>query len=125
MESKRISIGTARIEGLTYEPHYDEAQHHFYWKFSFHDSSMLFYQDISFICIGDDRDAAKGHFAIVCELFRTANIYEGDKVAVISDDNGKVLAIAGIGEEKWIDVRDYRLKLFKNLDIQYDSLRVF
>ena len=123
---KRITIGTSRIEGLTYEPHYDEENHYFYWKFTFTDSSMLLYQDLSFVCIGDDREAAKGHYAEVCEKLRACDIREGEKVAVLSEDDGKVIAIAGIGEETWIDVKDwYTLKSFKDLFAPYDSLRVF
>lgn len=60
------------------------------------------------------------------ENFKEANIFEGNEVAVIFEDDGTVIAIGNLGEDVWIDVTDHFVKKpFKDLNIVITSLKVY
>ena len=129
MDSKRINIGTARIEGLINEPRCSKsyANHYYSWNIEFHESSTLLLQQTFYkFFMGETEDEAKKAYSQSCENFRKSEIYEGDQVAVLFEDGGEVIAIAKTGEETWIDVRDkFTPKTFEELGISATSLRVF
>jgi len=126
MKKRRINIATARIKGLTKPPYYFEHRGFYAWSVTFSDSSTLGFDNLPFIKVGDTKEEGE----ILCnqlkENFKEAHIHEGDKVAVIFNNDGNVIAIGSIGKDLWIDVTDkFAKKTFKELNIVITSLRVY
>ena len=54
------------------------------------------------------------------------NIHDGDKVAVIFDEEGNILALGKMKEDVWLDVTDdFKKKSFAELNIDITSLKVY
>ena len=129
MKFKRVSIATARIEGLAKPPYY--FKHGYYaWDILFHDSSTVSLCDLPYIKVGDTEEEGNLFYDQLKKNFNEAHINDGDKVAVILEDDafdeGLVLAIGNIGENAWIDVTDkFVKKTFAELNIIPISLTVY
>ena len=126
MKCQGINIATARIHGLNQPPYYFDHRCYYAWSISFSDSSTLFFKNLPFIRVADTEEDSIVKCNQLKENFKNAHIYEGDKVAIIFDKDGTVLAIGCAREDEWIDVRDnFVKKTFLELNIVVTSLKVY
>ena len=78
------------------------------------------------IKIGDTKIQSQAFHAKIIKAFMEARIKNGSNVAVIYDiDSCKILAIALRGRGAWIDIRDFSVKGFPDLNIIITFLEVF
>ena len=96
MKFQRVNIATARIKGLKNSPYYFEPHCYYAWDIIFEDTSTLFFNNLPFIKVGNTEEEGKVFCNQLKENFNKAHIYDGDKVAVIFEDDGRVLAIGNI-----------------------------
>ena len=128
MKIQGINIARARINGLNNPPYYFSHKCYYAWDITFTDSSILFFENLTFIRVGDYKEEAESFCNQLKEHFKEAHIYEGDEVAVIFNDNGYVIAIGSLCSDEglWIDVTDcFVKKPFKDLNIVVTSLKVY
>ena len=86
----------------------------------------MFFNNLPFIKVGNTEEEGKVFCNQLKENFNKAHIYDGDKVAVIFGDDGRVLAIGNTGEDSWIDATDkFAKKTFAELNIVITSLKVY
>ena len=110
MKFQKVNIATARIKGLKKPPYYFD--HHCYYAWD--------------IKVGNTEEEGEVFCNQFKENFNEAHIYDGDKVAVIFGDDGRVLAIGNTGEDAWIDTTDkFVKKTFAELNIVITSLKVY
>ncbi len=125
MNFQEVNIATARIEGLKKSPYYFNHQCYWSWDIIFFDTSTLTFNNLPFIKVGDTEEEGVSFCNQLKENFKQANIYDGDKVAVLFEANGDIRAISSIGQDSWIDVTDkFVNKTFKELNIVITSLKV-
>ncbi len=126
MKNENLSIATAKISGLESSPYYFNSKCYWAWNIMFNKSSSLLFNNLPFIYLTKDSEEE----AIKCcnELksqFASADIYDGDKVAIMFREDGSVRAIGRIGVNAWIDVEDnFTFKTFAELNIAITSLTV-
>ena len=126
MKCQEINIATARIEGLTNPPYYFDHRCFYAWSITFSDTSTLFFNNLSFIKVGDTEEEGENFCNQLKENFKVAHIHEGDTIAVIFENDCNVIAIGSLGEDLWIDVTDkFVKKTFEELNIVITSLRVY
>ena len=126
MNFQKINIATARIEGLTEPPHYFDHHCYYTWNLVFKDTSTFAFNNIPFIKVGNTEEEGEFFCNQLKENFNEAHIYDGDKVAVIFGDDGRVLAIGNTGSDAWIDTTDkFVKKTFSELNIVITSLKVY
>lgn len=125
MKFKEVGISTARIKGLKEEPYWFE--HHCFWAWgiNFEETSYLGVLNLSNIYLAEEQDKAKEACDKFKMAFKEAWIHDGDRVAVMHDKNGTVIAIGRIGADKWVDVKDkFVCKTFKDLNIIITALKI-
>ena len=126
MEFKKVSIATARIKGLRKPTYYVSHYCYYAWDIMFEDTSTLFFNNLPFIKVGNTEEEAEIFCNQLKKNFKEAHIYDGDKVAVIFGDDGRVRAIGNTGEDAWIDTTDkFVKKTFAELNIVITSLKVY
>lgn len=126
MKFQNVNIATAQIDGLAKSPYYFEHHCYYAWDIMFRNSSTLIFYNIPFIKVGDTEEEGNIFCNQIKENFNKAHINEGDKVAIIFDDSGHVIAIGSIGKDVWIDVTDkFARKTFAELKIVPTSLKVY
>ena len=126
MKTQVVNIATASINGLTKSPYYFEHHCYYAWDIMFEDSSTLSFDNLPFIKVGETKKEAETFCNMIKDNFKKAYIHEGDKVAIIFEKDGHVIAIGSIGKDMWIDVTDkFVKKTFKELNINITSLKVF
>lgn len=124
MKFQEVNIATARIEGLTTSPYDYDRNCNWEWHIFFSDASTRF-KNLVFIHVGYTEEEAVDFCNQLKENFNQANIYDGDKVAILFETNGRVRAIGSLGQDSWIDVEDkFVKKTFKELNIVITSLKV-
>ncbi len=124
MKLQEVNIATARIEGLS-KPPYLFKPHYWAWDIMFFDTSTIMFEQLPFINVGYTEEKGVIFCNQIKANFDQANIYDGDKVAILYMKNGAVRAIGKIGHDSWIDVADnFVNKTFKELDISISSLKV-
>ena len=125
MKFKTVNISTANISGLEERPYYSEHFGWYVWDITFFDTSTLFAKNLTFIKCANTKGYARVVWKKFKENFNTAGIHDGDRVAVISDYAGDIIAIGRIGADVWIDVRDkFKIKKFADFNIVVRSLIV-
>lgn len=125
MKFKTVSIATAKIKGIDERPYYSDHFCWYVWDINFSDPSTLFVKNLTFIKCANTKGYARVVWKKFKENFNTAGIHDGDKVAVMSDYAGDVMAIGRIGADVWIDVRDkFKIKKFADFNIVVRSLIV-
>lgn len=126
MKFQKVNIATARIKGLKKPPYYFNHRSYYAWDIMFEDTSTLLFNNIPFIYVGNTEEEAEIFCNQLKENFKEAHIYDGEKVAVIFGDNGRVLAIGNTGTDEWIDTTDkFIKKTFAELNIIITSLEVY
>ena len=126
MKFQKVNIATARIKGLKKPPYYFDHHCYYAWDIMFEDTSTLFFYNLPFIKVGNTEEEGEVFCNQLKENFNEAHIYDGDKVAVIFGDDGRVLAIGNTGEDAWIDTTDkFVKKTFAELNIVITSLKVY
>ena len=126
MKFQKVNIATARIRGLTERPNFLSDRGYFSWNITFDEKSILIFINLSFINMGYTETEAEFFCNQIKVRFKSAQIYEGDKVAVIFRDDGRVVAIGNMGEDVWIDTTNqFVKKTFAELNIVITSLAVY
>jgi len=126
MKFQKVNIATARIKGLEELPYYFEHNCYYAWDIVFEDTSTFSFYNLAFIKVGNTKEEGEIFCNQFKDNFKEAHIYDGDKVAVIFGDDGRVLAIGNIGEDTWIDTNDkFIKKTFAELNIVITSLKVY
>ena len=126
MTFKDVNITTARIEGLEKEPYYFEHKCYWAWDIIFSTPNTFAVKNLTWIKMGDDSKEADKFCNMLKRNFKKANIHEGDKVTLVFETHGRVIAIGSIAQDKWIDVRDkFAVKRFKDLNIIVKKLKVY
>lgn len=126
MKFKKINIATARIKGLKKPPYYFNHLCYYAWDIMFEDTSTLLLDNLTFIKVGNTTEEGEAFCNQLKASFKEAHIYDGDKVVVVFEDDGHVLAIGKIGEDAWIDTTDkFVRKTFSELHIVITSLKVY
>jgi len=126
MKCQNVNIATAQIKGLKNSPYYFKHHCYYAWDIMFEKTSTLLFDNLAFIKVGDHEKDAVIFCDKIKENFSEAHIYDGNKVAVLFGDDGKIIAIGNIGEDAWIDVTDgFVKKTFENLNITITSLKVY
>ena len=126
MKNKQICIATAQIRGLNDSPYYFEHHCFYAWRIIFLKPSTIRIDNLPVIPVGETKEEGEKFCNQLKQNFREALIHEGEKVAVIFEDDGQVLAIGSLGSNLWIDTRDkFVKKTFKELNININSLKVY
>lgn len=122
MKFKKVNIATARIKGLKKEPYF--LDNWFWgWEIVFSDFSTLgisnFLLDHALIIdVGDTEEEGKVTCNQIRENFKNSHIKNGDRIALLYESNGSIIAIGNLAEDSWIDVQDnFVKKTFKELNI--------
>lgn len=128
MKFRRIVIATAEIKGIDKDPYYFE--HHCYWAWSLmfeNPSNLLSFNNMPVIALSCDEDEAREICDTWKKAFEKANIHEGDKVVLICNTKGEILAIGATYSDIWVDVyqNKFTVKTFKELKLNVSSLRVW
>lgn len=115
MKFQKVNIATARIKGLKKPPYYFDHRGYYAWDIMFEDTSTLLFNNIPFIYVGNTEEEAEIFCNQLKENFKEAHIYDGEKVAVIFGDNGRVLAIGNTGQMNGlIQLTNLQIKLLQN-----------
>ena len=128
MKSYNIGIGIARIGGIEKEPYYFEEKNYYAWKIKFSKVSTAWLNNLPFIYLGNTLEEANIKVEKHRSNFKLAEIYEDEMVSVMFDTNNQndVIAVASLGRNNWIDIRDdFKLKSFTELDIKIASLVIY
>lgn len=126
MRFQKASIATAQIRGLNQEPYYSTDFCYYVWDIMFDHLSTLLVHNLPYIKVGDTKEQAEIFCNELKENFNKAHIYDGNQVALIFGEDGRVLAIGNQGEDVWIDVTDnFAKKTFAELNIVITSLKVY
>ena len=127
-EKEAIYITTSRIYGIDAEPEYLEAQCVYLWHITFSNSSCPAYL-FRHTCLyktGNEEEESHVFCRQLKASFREAGIFEGDRVVVIFNEEGRVIAVGRRGEDKYVDVSDmFFVKTFKELNLSIPSLMVY
>ena len=122
----KINIGTARIRGLTKPFYYFEHRCCYAWDITFKETSTLLFNNLAFIPVGKTEKEAAFKQHQYLEKFEQANIHDRDRIVVIFDDEGTVIAIGKPGNNVWLDVSDgFITKTFEELKIAVTELKVY
>lgn len=125
MKFREINIATAEIEGLAKPPYYFEHHCYYAWGITFNKPSTLIFRNLPYIPLGNTEEEAEIRCKEIKAVFKNANIHNGDKVAILFDDIGEIIAIGRVAKDVWIDVRDnFTKKTFAQLNIVITSLKV-
>lgn len=125
MRFKEVGISTARIKGLKEEPYWFE--HHCFWAWgiNFEEASYLGFLNLSTIYLDEEEEKAEDVCNKFKMAFKEAWIHDGDRVAVMHDRNGNIMAIGRIGADKWVDVKDkFVCRTFKDMNVVITSLKI-
>lgn len=121
-----IKIATGEINGLNKEPYYHNDLCAYFWDITFSNTSCFLFNNIPFIKVGNTEEESISFCNKLKKVFKEANIHDGERVAIIFKNSGKVIAIGKLGLNLWIDVRNnFALKTFKELKINIRSLRLY
>ena len=126
MKLPEKGIVTATIKGLKDNPYYFDAKCFWTWDIMLEKPSALFVENLPFIYLHEDSEKEAIKFCKKLKAnFKKTGIFEGCRVAIIT--NGcHPKAIARIGSDSWIDVENkFVVKTFKELDLQFDNLKVY
>lgn len=125
MKFSEINIATGKIEGLDKPPYYFNHRCYYAWEISFYDTSTLTFNNLPFIRVGNTEEEGEKYCNEIKKIFKDANIHNDDKVAIIFENTGEVIAIGKTSKDVWIDVRDkFTKKTFAELNIVVTSLKV-
>ena len=120
-----INITLAQIEDEPTMPYYSIELCCYVWKIVFEYASTKKFNNLN-IKVGDTEAKAIANRHQVRLNFAEANIYWGDKVAIIFDEEGNILALGKMKEDVWLDVTDnFKKKSFAELNIDITSLKVY
>jgi hypothetical protein len=128
MEFLKVGIATARIKGLKEKPHYDKVMCAYYCSILFEDVSCGHFFNLANICVGTTEEEGKKYWKQVNENFDEVYIKDGDKIALIFDeDNSNVIAIhSNEWKDLWIDVGDdFIVKMFKDLNVVIEAVNPY
>lgn len=126
MKLPEIGIVTATIKGLNEDPYYFDAKCFWSWNIILENPSDLFVHNLPYIYLHEDseKEAIKACKKLKAN-FKKAGIFDGNHVAIITK-GCYPKAIARLGGDSWIDVENkFVVKTFKELDLQFDNLKVF
>lgn len=127
MKTKKLCIGTGRIQGLKNGIYYFNAKCYYAFDIMFSETSTLRFKNLPYIPLSyDSEEAAENEFQRIKHHFEDAKIHDGEQVAVLFDEkDGQVWAIAPLGSNLWIDTMDrFKLKIFSDLNIIITGLKV-
>lgn len=111
MKTEKIGIAIARINGLKNTPYYFDAKCFWACDILFFDTSSLKFTNLPWIWLSENsKSEAEQEYDKLKKNFSDAGIYDGDKVAVMFRENGRVIAIGSIGIDCWIDVENRFVK---------------
>ena len=117
-----IHIAVATIHGVDDAIEYIKEKDFYSWSLTFTNTTASFF-NLAHIYLGKEYDVAECIKADFKERFTRAKIFDGNRVAVIFDDSGNILAIGAINSQLWIDTNNkFTTKRFKDLNLNLDSL---
>ena len=128
MELKNINIATARIRGLNAKPYYFRHKDFYAWDIMFEDTptTCTCFESLPLIKVGNTKEEGEDFCNKLKKNFKDALIFDGTKVTILFEDNGRIIAIGNTIEDAWIDPTDkFSKKTFLELNIIITSLRVF
>lgn len=123
----KINIGTARINNFLDALFWSDRHEAHLSRIIFYDVPVLNIPKEYCFPVGKTtlKDAISNYEFILSNI-RQANIHDGDKVIVIFDEEGNILALGKINEDVWLDVTDqFKAKSFAELNIEITSLKVY
>ncbi len=124
---QEINIATARIS-IQNMIFCEQTNKYFAWticNFTYYSHHSYKTQIIKQV-VGNNAEKCKFYCDKFKETFEQVHIHSGDKVAVMFNENGHIIAIGAIGKDSWIDMRSgLSKKSFKELNIIPASLSVF
>jgi len=124
MEKRTIGITSATIRGLNEKVYYLDAKCFWAWDIKFESYPLFTFTNLCFLCMGETEDEARKTRRKIKKIFDNNYIHDGDRVAIIYDNDG-VVAIGKNRHDCWIHVRDkYKFKTFKELKLNFDELVV-
>ncbi|MBO5141679.1 MAG: hypothetical protein J6C46_01545 [Clostridia bacterium] len=123
-----INIAFATID-LEYEPfmfRHINALGHYFCEFTFEYASTKKFNNPLNIKLGETEAKAVATQQQILMNFSEANIFLGDEVAIIFNDEGNILALGKMEEDVWLDVNDdFKKKSFVELNVDITSLKIF
>lgn len=122
MSTKSIGITTAKIH------FYDEPFHYirsgkWVWTIKFENAPMFIAHNRLHFDVGFCKEHAITAMNAIKEFFSKNFIFEDSTVAIIYSTN-QIIAIGTNNEDRWIDVRDLKVKTFSELNLNISSLVV-
>ncbi len=124
MNNNAIGITSATIRGLKKDPYYLNYRCYWAWDIRFEEQPFFTFTSLCWLYMGETEAEAKETCRKLRNIFNRVRIFDGDKVGVIYDNNG-VIAIGKNRTDCWVHVRDkYKVKSFKELNIDIKSLVV-
>ena len=121
-----INMAFARIEDERAMPLYLTDLCCYIWEITFEYVSTKKFNNPLNIKVGDTEAKAIAARHQIVLNFSEANIHWGDKVAIIFNEEGNILALGKMEEDVWLDVtQDFKKKSFAELNIDITSLKIY
>ena len=118
MKYEGINVGTGRIKGLTNSPYYFEPFCFYVWSITFSDTSTMMFDNMPYIKVGETEEEANHFCNQIKSNFKKAGISEKDRVSVLYENDGSVIAIGKKSSDSWIDCTDkFAIKSIEDLGI--------
>ena len=128
MKFRRIVIATAEIKGIDKDPYFFDHHCYYAWSLMFENpSNLMAFLNKPVIYLSHEEEEANKVCAEFKNAFKEANIHEGDRVVLICNTKGNILAIGATYSDKWVDVYQdkFTVKTFKELKLNVSSLKVW
>lgn len=124
MAKNSIGITSATIKGLNDKVYYFDAKCFWAWDITFKDYPLFTFNNMCWLYMGESQQEASKARRKIKKIFDDNGIYDGNRVAIIYDNDG-VVAIGKSHHDCWIHVRDkYKVKTFKELNLAFDEFVV-
>lgn len=117
-------ITTARICGLNGNAHYYKEKGVYTWNVGFADAATSI-QKYWILKAGNTEAEVKKYQKKITKKLAEFQIFNGNKVALLFDDTGTVLAIAPIGQDVWFSIKDEKMVKKSFDDYKITSLKVY
>jgi len=123
MKTKNVGIIHTRIRSIANSIIWNKGLGFYCTNINFENNIPLFSNTFRIKCEKYHKCAVEFQDRII-EQFHLADIHNGDEVAILFEEN-MAIAISKLGSSKWIDVNDFEIKRFSDLDITITDLTVY
>lgn len=115
---------TARICGLKGKAYYNRSRGIYMWNVTFEGAATLI-QKYWILSAGETEEEAKEYQKEITKKLGELQIFNGNEVAILFNSEGKVFAIASLGQDEWISIEKRKIVKKSFGDYEITSLKVY